>query len=213
MSFLKLNIPVDARFTLRDSLETPDPEIMAVAKQVHGNKVIWVDRNGLYPDVDGLITRSHGLTLGIKVADCAAILFSDPVNGMIAAVHAGWRGAVNGIHHNAIGMMVEAGSTPQDIVAWISPCIGIAAFEVGEEVAVQFPKQFVHRQGFKKPHVDLGGFLEADLISAGLNPDNLTKDGRCTVDHPDVFWSFRREKESAGRMLAMITNQTPILRP
>ncbi len=213
MLSLKLNLPVDARFTLRDSLETPDPKIMAVAKQVHGKKVTWVSRNGLYTDTDGLITRTPGLTIGIKVADCAAILFSDPVNGIVAAVHAGWRGAVGGIHHNAIERMIEAGSNPQDIVAWISPCIGIQSFEVGEEVAVQFPDQFVHREGFKKPHVDLGGFLEADLISAGLNPTNLTRDGRCTVEHPDLFWSFRREKESAGRMLAMITNQTPILRP
>jgi len=213
MSFLKLNMPVPAQFTLRDSLETPDPDIMAVAEQVHGNKVRWVDSNGLYTATDGLITQTSGLTIGIKVADCAAILFSDPVNGIVAAVHAGWRGAADGIHHNAIAMMVEAGSNPADIVAWISPCIGIEAFEVGEEVAVRFPERFVHRDGYEKPHVDLSGFLESDLITAGLNPAHLTRDGRCTVEHPDVFWSFRREKESAGRMLAMITNQTPILRP
>lgn len=212
MSFLEPKLPVDARFSLRDSLVTPDPETMAIGVQVHGIHVRWVERNGLYPDTDGLITRTAGLTLGIKVADCAAILFSDPINGIAAAVHAGWRGAVDGIHHNAIGMMVEAGTNPQDIVAWISPCIGIAAFEVGEEVAVQFPERFVRREGFDKPHVDLGGFLESDLISAGLNPTNLSRDGRCTVEHPDLFWSFRREKESAGRMLAMITIQTPILR-
>jgi YfiH family protein len=213
MSFLKLPFPVEARFTLRDSLETPDPETMAVAVQVHGTNVRWVETTGLYPDTDGLITRTPGLTLGIKVADCAAILFSDPANGIVAAIHAGWRGAVGGIHHNAIEKMVEAGTNPQDIVAWISPCIGIRAFEVGEEVAVRFSERFVHRDGFEKPHVDLGGFLESDLISAGLNPANLTRDGRCTVEHPDVFWSYRRENESAGRMMAMITNQTPILRP
>ncbi len=213
MSFLKLKLPVKARFTLRDSDETPDPDIMAVAVQVHGTKVTWVETNGLYPATDGLITRTAGLTIGIKVADCAAILFSDPINGIVAAVHAGWRGAVGGIHHNAIKMMVEAGANPQDIEAWISPCIGIQAFEVGEEVAVRFPERFVHRDGFEKPHVDLSGFLESDLISAGLNEPNISMDGRCTVEHADLFWSFRREKESAGRMLAMITNQTPILRP
>jgi YfiH family protein len=168
-----------------------------------------VDAPGLVPETDGLITATDGLTLGIKVADCAAILFCDPVAGISAAVHAGWRGAVGGIHRNALRMMTEAGCEPGRIQAWISPCIGIAAFEVGEEVADRFPDRFVHREGVAKPHVDLGGFLRAELESIGLSPSHILQDGRCTVEHPELFWSYRREAQDAGRMMALITNRHP----
>lgn len=207
MSLIELPFPVPAQFTLRGSDVVPDPLTMAVAHQVHGTRVAWVDATGLVPETDGLITRTDGLTLGIKVADCAAILFCDPVAGISAAVHAGWRGAVGGIHRNALQMMSEAGCEPSRIHAWISPCIGTASFEVGEEVAERFPTRFVHRVGFAKPHVDLGGYLIHELEEAGLSASQIHFDGRCTVEHPDIFWSYRREAQDAGRMMALITNR------
>lgn len=209
MSSFDVTLPVAARFTLRGSDVVPDPLTMAVAQQVHGERVAWVDAPGLVPETDGLVTATDGLTLGIKVADCAAILFCDPEAGLSAAVHAGWRGAVGGIHRNALRMMMEAGGEPERIHTWISPCIGLAAFEVGEEVADRFPSRFVIREGFSKPHVDLGGFLHNELINAGLSASRIQKDGRCTVDHPDLFWSYRREAKDAGRMMALITNRHP----
>lgn len=209
MSSFDVKLPVEARFTLRGSDVVPDPLTMAVAQQVHGERVAWVEAPGLVPETDGLVTATDGLTLGIKVADCAAILFCDPVAGLSAAVHAGWRGAVGGIHRNALRMMTEAGGEPVRTHAWISPCIGLAAFEVGEEVADRFPSRFVFREGFAKPHVDLGGFLHNELINAGLSASRIQMDGRCTVDHPDLFWSYRREAKDAGRMMALITNLHP----
>jgi YfiH family protein len=209
MSSFDVILPFAARFTLRGSDVVPDPATMAVAQQVHGTHVAWVDAPGLVSETDGLVTSTDGLTLGIKVADCAAILFCDPIAGISGAVHAGWRGAVGGIHHHALRMMTEAGSEPDRIHAWISPCIGLAAFEVGEEVADRFPGRFVHREGFAKPHVDLGGFLRYELETAGLPVPLIHMDGRCTVEHPDIFWSYRREALDAGRMMALITNRHP----
>lgn len=209
MSSFDVLLPFQARFTTRGSDVVPDPLTMAVAQQVHGERVAWVDAPGLVPETDGLVTATDGLTLGIKVADCAAILFCDPVAGVSAAVHAGWRGAVGGIHRNALKMMADAGCDPIRTHAWISPCIGIASFEVGEEVAERFPSRFVHREGYAKPHVDLGGYLVSELLDAGLSPSRITLDGRCTVEHPDTFWSYRRESTEAGRMMALITNRHP----
>jgi polyphenol oxidase len=209
MSSVDVSLPFEARFTLRGSDVVPDPLTMAVAHQVHGDRVAWVEAPGLVPETDGLITAKDGLTLGIKVADCAAILFCDPIAGVSAAVHAGWRGAVGGIHRNAIRMMTEAGCEPARIHAWISPCIGIASFEVGEEVAERFPERFVHRAGFAKPHVDLGGYLLQELENAGLSAPKIHFDGRCTVEHSELFWSYRREAQEAGRMMALITNRHP----
>ncbi len=209
MSSNEILFPVPVVFTLKNSGVVPDPETMAIVQQVHGDRVVWVDRVGLTPDADGLVTSTDSLTLGIKVADCAALLFTDPVAGISAAVHAGWRGAVAGIHRKAIAMMTDAGADVHRIHAWLSPCIGVAAFEVGEEVAVRFPERFVVRTGFKKPHVDLAGFLKSELSDAGLLPMNFTSDGRCTVEHPELFWSYRREAQDAGRMMALITNRHP----
>lgn len=209
MSSFDVTFPFDARFTTRGSDVVPDPSTMAVAQQVHGTRVAWVDVPGLIPECDGLVTGADALTLGIKVADCAAILFCDPQAGVSGAVHAGWRGAVGGIHRNALRMMTDAGCVPDRIHAWISPCIGIAAFEVGEEVAERFPERFVHREGFLKPHVDLGGFLRHELETAGLPATLIHMDGRCTVEHPELFWSYRRETLDAGRMMALITNRHP----
>jgi YfiH family protein len=209
MSSFDVSLPFEARFTLRGSDVVPDPLTMAVAHQVHGDRVAWVAAPGLVPATDGLITATDGLTLGIKVADCAAILFCDPIAGVSAAVHAGWRGAVGGIHRNALRMMTDAGCDLNRIHAWISPCIGIASFEVGEEVAERFPARFVHRAGFAKPHVDLGGYLVHELDMAGLSASQIHFDGRCTVEHSDIFWSYRREAQDAGRMMALITNRHP----
>lgn len=209
MSSFDVTLPFDARFTTRGSDVVPDPVRMAVAQQVHGTQVAWVDVPGLIPECDGLVTATDGLTLGIKVADCAAILFCDPQAGVSGAVHAGWRGAVGGIHRTALSMMMDAGCDARHIHAWISPCIGIAAFEVGEEVAERFPERFVHRSGFLKPHVDLGGYLLGELEEAGLSASRIQLDGRCTVEHSELFWSYRREAQDAGRMMALITNRHP----
>lgn len=209
MSFFDVNLPFEARFTLRGSDVVPNPHTMAVAQQVHGTNVAWVDRPGLISETDGLITATDGLTLGIKVADCAAVLFCDPIAGVSSAVHAGWRGAVGGIHRTALQMMIEAGCEPNRIQAWISPCIGTASFEVGEDVAERFPERFVHRDGFVKPHVDLAGYLVHELETAGVSASRILHDGRCTVERSDLFWSYRREAHDAGRMMALITNRHP----
>ncbi len=209
MSSFDVTLPFAASFTTKGSDVVPDPARMAVAQQVHGTHVAWVVTTGQVPECDGLVTAADGLTLGIKVADCAAILFCDPQSGVSGAVHAGWRGAVGGIHRKALSMMMAAGCEPDRIHAWISPCIGIASFEVGEEVAEQFPARFVHREGFSKPHIDLAGYLLSELEQSGLSTSRIDLDGRCTVEHTELFWSYRREAQEAGRMMALITNRHP----
>lgn len=174
---------------------------LAYLKQVHGNKVLHVEKPGLYSDADGLITDVPDLALGILVADCAAILAIDPYNRIAGAFHAGWRGAVSGIVPNGINKMRELGA--EDIYVWMSPCIGTSAFEVGEEVAVEFPDEFVYRKGFVKPHVDLKGYIRKQLRVLEIPVDNIQTDDRCTFEN-DIFHSYRRQKSESGRMMAMI---------
>jgi YfiH family protein len=206
VSWFEIPLPMPARFSYRDE-PAPDEAAIASGEQVHGVRIAQVSHCGREPATDGLITEEMGLTIGIRVADCAAVLFAAPRRGIIAAVHAGWRGAAGGIHLEAVRRMVDRDAAMDEIHVWISPCISLQAFEVGDEVAARFPERFVHRHGFQKPHVDLPGYLADGLLQAGVPQQQMLVDGRCTVSDAQRFHSYRREGIQAGRMWAMITNR------
>jgi polyphenol oxidase len=178
-----------------------NPNSLAFARQVHGTRIRCVDEPGCYPDTDGLITNVRGVTLGILVADCAAVLISDASAGVIGAFHAGWRGAAGGILQSGLSLMRELGGS--NFRVWVSPCIGLQSFEVGEEVAKAFPEIFVHREGFDKPHIDLPEFIRHTLMDSGVDATQIQVDGRCTFSDENYF-SFRRQKERSGRMMGII---------
>lgn len=176
---------------------------LALANQVHGSHIEVVDSPGTYDNTDGLITKTINLTIGIRVADCAAVLIADPLQGILGAFHAGWKGAADGIIPKGIDLMRRQGGDPEFFYVYISPCISLKNFEVGEEVAVQFPEQFIVRHGFEKPHVDLSSFLMYQIKNEGVPASHIQESGDCTVENKH-FFSFRREREKAGRMLASI---------
>jgi YfiH family protein len=144
-----------------------------------------------------------GLTLAIQVADCAAVLLWDENRKIIGALHAGWRGAVGEIIYIGIEKMMKQGASPSDMKAFISPCISIRNFEVGQEVADQFPPEFVDYSTFKKPHVDLKGFIKDQLMNKGLSEHNIEVRSECSVSN-ESFYSYRREGKKSGRMMALI---------
>lgn len=191
------------RLALLTSLNI-DPEWTAYADQVHSNRVQFVTEGGTYPSTDGLVTTIPGLTLAIQVADCAAVLLWDGVNKVIGALHAGWRGVVSDIVPLGIQKMKDKGAEPSKIESFISPCISQANFEVGLEVAEQFPDRFVNYFEFKKPHVDLKGFIKHQLLKQGISEDQIELRNECTIEESGKFYSYRREGDKSGRMLAMI---------
>lgn len=180
------------------------PDSLAWLKQVHGNEVMYVDRPGFSGEADGLVTNIPGISLGIMVADCAAILIADPYQKVIGAFHAGWRGAATGIVENGISRMNELGA--KDLFAWMSPCIGVHAFEVGEEVAARFPQKYIRTEGYEKPHIDLKQYLVEKLELSGIQRDRISMDKRCTFEDP-TFFSYRRQGIESGRMMAVIALQ------
>jgi len=191
------------RLTLLSHLRL-DPEWVAYADQVHSNRIQVVTEGGTYPSTDGLITQIPGLTLGIQVADCAAILLWDSTNKVIGALHAGWRGAAGDIVPMGIEKMLEQGADPNTMGAFVSPCISLRNFEVGQEVADQFPDEFVDYKSYTKPHIDLKGFLKHQITEAGVFQDQIEISEQCTIDEADNFYSYRREGDKSGRMLALI---------
>lgn len=177
-------------------------ENLAYVEQIHGSEVLYATKAGRLGQADGLVTDIPGLILGILVADCAVVLLADTQNKVIGAFHAGWRGAAGVIVPKGIEMMKSLGANR--LKAWISPCIGPVSFEVGEEVANQFPSAFVIDATFAKPHVDLQGFLMHQMVSNGVRRSDIDVDGRCTYSD-DRFYSFRRQRTLSGRMLGVIS--------
>jgi len=106
---------------------------VALLKQVHGNTVIKVNKETVGQEADGLVTNVKGIALGIVTADCGPVLFYDPIEEVIGACHAGWRGAKAGIIHETIIAMEDLGATRSQIYASIGPTIQQDHYEVGPE--------------------------------------------------------------------------------
>ena len=163
----------------------------ATLHQVHGRTVLEAKHPGELGDGDALFTRVTGLPLAVFTADCAAVVLEG--DGIVGIAHAGWRGLAAGVIGALRTAMDEAGSAAK--VAAIGPAIGSCCFEVGEEVAEQFP----HEQGtttWGSPSVDLLASARAQL--AGLD---VWDAGRCTGHDPGLF-SHRRQR-TGNRMAAI----------
>lgn len=190
------------RHTLAQSFDI-DPESFAIAEQIHGDHIQVVDQPGLYKKTDGLITSRSRLTLAIQAADCAAVMIADVANNTIGVFHAGWRGAVHHIITKGLNMIKVLGNYPPQFIAYISPCISQKSFEVGTEVSDQFPAAFVDKETYEKPHINLKEYLKNELMNGGVKEENIEVSNLCTVENPE-FYSYRRERGEAGRMLACL---------
>jgi len=181
------------------------PDRIATAGQVHGDTVRVVDGPGHVPDCDGLVTAASGVLLSIGTADCAAVLLTDADAAIVGACHSGWRGTVAHIAEATVETMTELGADPSRIRAYVSPCIGMEAFEVGPEVATQFDAAYVHeREDWRRPHVDLKQAIRHQLTGAGLAPHRIVLSPHCTMQNADDFFSYRADNGVTGRMLGAI---------
>lgn len=184
------------------SLDLTEGDV-ARGRQVHGNQVHVVEHGGIQADGDGFVTKVPGVAVSVMVADCAAILLADRANRVVGALHAGWRGTVSGIIHNGVDAMRSIGADLRHIEAYIGPCISQACFELGEEVASQFPDRYVDRSG-PKPHADIRAWLRDQLIGEGVSSEHIEVDLSCTFAEEDRFYSYRRQGSASGRMMALV---------
>lgn len=147
---------------------------------------------------DGLITATPKTMVCILTADCGGILLFDPVNKVVGAVHAGWRGVHQKIILKAIQLMKhEFGTQPDQLKAVISPCIGVDNYEVGEEVAGYFEEIFPDSSDiidytYPKAHVDITMANQKIMLDAGMQIQNIEAAATCTFEHHDRFYSARR---------------------
>jgi polyphenol oxidase len=168
--------------------------------QIHSATAVIVDRPwapDAQPKADALVTRTRGLVLGTLAADCAPILFADSEAGVIAAAHAGWKGALGGIVEATVVAMEQVGARRGAIRAALGPCIGHGAYEVGPEFEAMFlakdagnSRFFLQKSPAGRAHFDLPGFVLSRLLAAGVG--EFESATQCTYANPEQFFSFRR---------------------
>ncbi len=183
-----------------------------VPKQVHGTDFVIVEdgKTPVRPVADGAMTSRPGVVLVGKVADCVPIYLVDPQTPAIAMVHAGWRGASQGIAEQAVRKMrQEFGTDPGELLAALGPSIQECCYEVGGDVALRFPGS-MRRQKGERWHLDLAGANVLDLESAGVLRQNIHVSPHCTCCEPRRFHSYRRDRRIAGRHYAVLAlNRVP----
>lgn len=171
------------------------------AEQLHGNKVVIIknNKNKLIKGADGMITK-ESFTLGIRTADCLPIFFYDPGDNIIAAIHAGWKGLYKGIINNAITSMEKIGSKSRNIKAAVGPHIGACCYDVSRTRIDKFQN---YKSVSSQQFLDLGKIAREQMLLAGIRAENIDISAICT--NCDLrFWSFRRDRQKAGRMMNII---------
>lgn len=189
-----------------------DYDKLFTATQVHGARVALVV-DGTLPErvaateADVVASAVPGAVVGVYTADCVPILLADD-DCRVAAVHAGWRGTVQGVAIAAVEALVSVGAHRERLRAALGPSICASCFEVGEEVALQFeglvPEAVVRKSG-ARPHVDLWAANRALLISAGVPPEAIDAAPPCTMCDSERFFSFRRDGSGIGQQLSFVT--------
>lgn len=169
---------------------------LAVMQAAHGRRSSLVTQPGTVPLVDILVTTQPGLGLVALAADCVPIALVDPVAGVAAAVHAGWRGVSEDTAGAAVAAMVAAGAQPAQIVAHLGPAICAGCYEVSpdvrEEVAAVAPQGWsTTRAGTAA--VALHPAVTEQLRRAGVT--SITADQTCTAESTDLF-SYRRDGQT-----------------
>lgn len=204
----------------REALSLAFPDyVMSSLKQTHSNRVVsaaTVIRSGDPVDADAQFTNEKRIALCIRTADCVPVLIHDRDSGLIAAAHAGWRGVANGVILKTGQTLKEKGTSLQRARAWIGPHIGVASFEVGDDVAAQLELAFDAVRGFsgestsiirpsgaEKKHVDLLRIVRAQLTSLGIGRERTMELSLDTVVS-ERHESFRRDRERGGRQVSFI---------
>ncbi|NIK72998.1 hypothetical protein FHS56_000484 [Thermonema lapsum] len=191
------------------------PEQLCFMEQVHGDTVALIDKENETPPIaDAMLTQQKGLALCVLTADCLPLLLYAPQVGAVGVIHAGWRGLAQQIIAQSLKKMQEAyGALPQQILVGIGPHISVQHYEVGEEVinALQRSvpadlrhKIYIRKNASGRYHADLLAVARAQLMAAGVPPENIQYHALCTYAANDRFYSARREGIKSGRFASVI---------
>jgi len=176
------------------------PDHLLTAYQIHSPDVVTIDRPWLpseRPRADAIVTKTPALAIAVTTADCGPVLFADEKAGVIAAAHAGWRGAATGVLEATIAAMERCGAERSRIVAALGPMIRQPNYEVGPEFVRSFKADDGANERFFRPATrpdhalfDLPGYIAGRLAAAGIR--RVEDLGHCTYADDVRFFSYRR---------------------
>lgn len=194
-----------------------DAEHLLACWQVHSADAVlattpWTREAA--PKADAIVSSTVGLGAAISTADCGPILFADPNARVVAAAHAGWKGAFGGVVANTVALMGKQGARRQDIRAVIGPLIRQPSYEVSADFQSLFladdpgfSRFFIPSPKAGHAQFDLPGFITLRLEQAGVGA--IEDLGLDTYANPDTFFSYRRAthlgEPDYGRLIAAIT--------
>lgn len=179
--------------------------VMVSVKQVHGTDALVVDQPVQQGATfeggwDALVTDQPGVMVTVRTADCVPVLLHDPGRRVVAAIHAGWRGAVAGIVPRTVALLVDRfGATVEGLRMAIGPSAGPCCYEVDEPVLSKLREVCPGWESVVKPvaankaHLDLRAFVRLQALTDGLQTERIAMVNACTICQPDVFFSYRRD--------------------
>jgi hypothetical protein len=182
--------------------------------QIHSNIAVTADQPfAQRPEADAIVTAAPRLACSVLTADCAPVLLADPEARVVAAAHAGWKGALGGVVASTVKAMEAKGARRERIVAAVGPCIAQASYEVGEDFMDRFSLQAPGSERFFAPgrapdkrQFDLPGFVLHRLAEAGVERAEWTGQDTCADEM--LFFSNRRSfltgESDYGRLLSAI---------
>jgi polyphenol oxidase len=182
--------------------------------QIHSNKFVYINDKSklkIKPKADAIITNQKNFPIAVLTADCAPILICDHKKKMIAAIHAGWKGAYKGIVLKVIKFMIKKGCNPKNITAVIGPCIAVENYEIKKDFIKTFLKKDEKNQIFFKRiknnnYFNLNKYIYYQLKKLKVkNIDIINKD---TFNIKNNFFSARRSigrnESDYGRNISII---------
>jgi polyphenol oxidase len=185
-----------------------------LSHQVHSNKFIYInDSHKLKtkPKVDAIITNQKNLPIAVLTADCVPILICDKNKNMIAAIHAGWKGAYRDIIKKVIKFMIKKGCRSENMIAAIGPCITVKNYEIKQDFIKKFLKKNKKNKIFfkkvkNKNYFNLNKYINSQLKN--LNVKNIDVINKDTFNEKNNFFSARRSisrnENDYGRNISVI---------
>ncbi|MBI2174717.1 MAG: peptidoglycan editing factor PgeF [Candidatus Omnitrophica bacterium] len=194
-------------FTAEQFLQTLAKKFLPVeAEQVHGASIAILADASLHGPIagcDALITRTPGIALLARSADCLPIFFADPRRGVVAIAHAGWRGLALQLPARLLGIFRQlCQANVQDIHVAIGPGIRACCYAVGKEFLDTFGSFVRRKEG--QLTCDLTAIALSQLRECGVLESHIFDCGQCSCCEVKLWWSLRRDGQSAGRMTSVI---------
>jgi YfiH family protein len=188
-----------------------DDANLVLAGLVHDSRIVVIgnnDKSQVVPECDGFVTDTPGIILGVTAADCLPVYFWNKQNRVVGIAHAGWRGVQKEIVLEMVKVFVNKYNCPiEDIMVEIGPHIKDCHFEVKDDVIKNFsnyPECFKEKDG--AVYINLGDIVKKQLVSSGIEKENIKLSQECTFCEKDKYFSYRRDKpKDIEAMLAYIT--------